>query len=94
LIGCAKNKELLDEAGTTIGTSNARVTLPEYPTECTRQYPHIKVREGYEAIVAIKNGNRTIDKGNLDKVNCTSWYRELSAEISGRGAAPTIVPPR
>lgn len=91
--GCANDKQLR-EAGVAIGTSNARVTLPELPAECKRQYGQIPVRAGYEAVVAIKKGNSIIAAGNRDNVNCEAWYKDLSGNLAGVEAPAVIVPQR
>lgn len=92
--GCAKTLgEKLDEASSTIGTTNARVTLPEYPRSCSKEYELTPLAKGGEARTALKRSDDIILAGNRDKRNCTAWYGKLSKGLAGGEIPIVVVPP-
>lgn len=61
---CSCSSTSVSEQGKVIGTLNAGIKLPNYPTECREITPHADVKEGDDAVVLLVR-----ERGQLDKAN-------------------------
>jgi hypothetical protein len=75
--GCANNR-LLKQAATDTGKAAAGVTLPDLPPDCRKQEPHAALSVGTEALVALRQERRALDRQNARTGRCNGFYQDVA----------------
>lgn len=79
--GCSNLEKQRMKAARDLGATKARVTLPAYPTECTRSVPHATLTKGGLVIVILKRERFQLDLANRKATSCAGFYEDLRKRL-------------
>lgn len=76
---CAISGRLLAAADTQ-GKANARVVLPDLPTDCRKREAHA-FKAGDEAMTALKKERGALDRANRRVGRCAGFYDDVKSGL-------------
>lgn len=75
--GCASLNKQLTDAAKVQGTAEAKVVLPDWPTECRRTQEHAPLAVGTEVRVALHKERSALNRANRTIKTCAQVYDDL-----------------
>lgn len=74
----------LKNAATTQGQIQARINLPEYPSDCRTKEPHAAISVGDEVRSVLKRERAALDRQNTRTDRCAAFYEDTKSRLAGK----------
>lgn len=74
----------LNTASTTQGQIQARINLPEYPSDCRTKEPHAAIKVGDEVRSVLKRERAALDRQNTRTDRCAEFFDTTASKLAGK----------